>query len=98
MKRIVSCFVACSMPTDTPQPEMPGRKRRIGGGPMVGLILLLLPVLYVLGFGPAAWLSDHGYIPNSVARAFYFPLILLAEHVEPIKRVLVWYERLCVPR
>ena len=53
--------------------------------------LILLPVLYVLGSGPAAWLESHVPLPFSLLRTVYAPLGFVAELSEPIGNALDWY-------
>ena len=38
--------------------------------------VILLPVLYVLSFGPACWLSDRGYIPQVNVGEVYQPVTI----------------------
>lgn len=46
------------------QDQSPSRKPRIGGGPLVAVVLILLPILYVLSEGPVAGLVARGYLPQ----------------------------------
>lgn len=55
---------------DVVQPVRP--KRRIGGGPLVAVALILLPILYVLGVGPATWLFSRGYFGHAL-ESLYSP-------------------------
>jgi hypothetical protein len=63
-------------------------EKRGGSGCAIGLVLafLFLPVLYVLGVGPAAWLDFQFPQPSGVPliRAIYAPLELAAEF-QPIR-------------
>jgi hypothetical protein len=64
---------------------MPAEKQNSRAAPVVAssiVTLLLLPVLYVLSIGPAAWLIEHGYVSDASARWFYTPLGVLAERSE----------------
>jgi hypothetical protein len=55
------------------------------------IVLFCLMGIYYLSFGPACWMVDRGVLPLlSVARS-YRPLILVAQHVPPADRLLVWY-------
>lgn len=55
------------------------------------IALFCLMAFYYLSYGPACWMVDRGVLPLlTVARA-YRPLILLAGHVPPSERLLVWY-------
>jgi hypothetical protein len=70
------------------QPE-PGRI-----GPIVVVALLaLLPLLYVLSFGPAAWLWRHGYVSQRLVDIIYFPLTIVARHSVWVFEALSWYAR-----
>ena len=63
------------------------------GGPgcvIMGIIGFLLPVLYVLGIGPAAWLDDCSPNESQFLRAVYRPLIELAWHSQPLDQALNW--------
>lgn len=65
-------------------------------GPFAGCVYvatLLLPVLYVLSFGPACWLGNNGYLSDEV-KIVYVPLCLLAEYCPPVKGTLQWYVEL----
>lgn len=58
------------------------------------VVLLVIPLLYVLSIGPAAWLYDHIASPDmqEALEACYAPLILLIEHEVPgIGPALEWY-------
>jgi len=62
-------------------------------GPLVGCLTiaaLLAPPLYVLSFGPACWLGNHGYLPDEL-KYIYLPLALVAENCPPVKAALQWY-------
>ena len=69
----------------------PDEERGGLGYAIVGIALILLPVLYVLGVGPAVWL-DNCYL-NGIPflRAAYRPLTFLMECYEPIAHALDWY-------
>lgn len=55
--------------------------------------LILLPVVYVLGFGPARWLGNNGYLGDEV-KIVYVPLCLFAEYCPPVEGALQWYVEL----
>ena len=59
-----------------------------------GIVLITLPVLYVLGFGPAAWLAKSNPATEVWIVPIYFPLIALAEYCQPVDAVLTWYMEL----
>jgi hypothetical protein len=56
----------------------------------VVLLLLALPLLYVLSFGPVAAFYEHRDAPAAV-EAFYTPLIWLADAWQPAEDLLNWY-------
>ena len=68
-------------------------EKRGGSGCAIGLviILLLLPVLYVLGLGPAELLAAR--FPESVGflDVIYAPLAFVVDHCEPLGKSLDWY-------
>jgi hypothetical protein len=53
--------------------------------------MLLLPVLYVLSIGPAAWLCVKGYIDSDSSMAIYWPVLWLAGQSQAPKVALGWY-------
>ena len=67
--------------------------KRGGSGCAIGLVLvfLFLPVLYVLGVGPAVWLDNRYLNGIQFLRAAYRPLLILMERCEPIEIVIDWY-------
>jgi hypothetical protein len=76
---------------------MPAEKQNSRAAPVVAgfiVTLLLLPVLYVLSIGPAAWLIEHGYLSDEAARWFYSPLVALAERSEFLSVWLMRYVEL----
>lgn len=70
-------------------------EKRGGAGCTIGLVLMLLflPVLYVLGVGPAAWFDSRLPPPSGspFIRTIYEPLQYLADRCEPIDSVIHWY-------
>jgi len=67
-----------------------------GCGIWLVLVLLFLPVLYVLGLGPAAWLAKHYPAAENTLGILYFPLMFLAKNCSPIESGLLWYTKLWV--
>jgi hypothetical protein len=62
-------------------------------GPFVGCFaaaILLAPIAYVLSVGPATWLHDRGYLPDS-AGMIYMPLAAIADVCKPIDQFFEWY-------
>lgn len=73
---------------------MEEREQKRGGARCAigcGVLLILVPVLYVLSLGPAVWIGDHYELTRDVITAVYYPLFLLAKRFEPIKQMLDWY-------
>jgi hypothetical protein len=52
---------------------------------------MILPVLYVLGLGPAALLVKHDPSTEAWLGPIYYPLSILAEKCSPLEIVLTWY-------
>lgn len=74
------------------------RTRRGWGVWIAGLVLL--PLLYVLSIGPAAWLLDHGYMSEPVEEAltvFYTPLVLVYDSNQTFEVALDAYLSLWQP-
>jgi hypothetical protein len=70
-------------------------EKRGGSGWAIGCLLvglLILPLLYVIGVGPAAWFDSLLPQPTGspLIRALYAPLVYAAEY-EPIGRAIHWY-------
>ncbi len=61
-------------------------------------LLIGLPVLYVLSFPPACWLTAHRYfISESTASSLYRPILLSAAHAPLLEKPLTWWGSLGVP-
>src|SRR5689334_5546562 len=61
--------------------------------------VLLLPTLYVIGFGPAIWLVNHFQPLGRPVSAVYWPLGRVATDLEgPKLGPLRWYVSVCVAR
>ena len=58
---------------------------------IIGVVLILLPVLYVLGIGPANWLVGHYPATRGPLSVIYTPVGIVAENCEPIANALEWY-------
>ena len=58
---------------------------------IVGVIGVMLPVLYVLGLGPAAYLGDRFPATYDFVRAIYEPLGFAGRNCQPIRTALDWY-------
>ena len=61
----------------------------------VGLSLLV-PVVYTLSIGPAAWLATRGYIADRTFNTFYAPLAWAFAAIPDSKRWFSWYLELWV--
>jgi hypothetical protein len=73
---------------------MDAREEKKGGrGCAIGLVvmLLLLPVLYVLSFGPVYAIAVRFPATKEFLAAVYRPVIYLGEHFEPMRGVFDWY-------
>ena len=57
----------------------------------LALLLILLPVLYVLSTGPAAWLWAHGYISEDALGVLYAPLNFACDCSEGVAVLFDWY-------
>ncbi len=62
-------------------------------------ILLALPLLYVLSFGPAAWLVRAGHVSDETMLWGYGPILRMAANSRQgsIETVTLWYAGLTVP-
>lgn len=61
----------------------------------VTVALVVLPLLYVLAFGPAMWIDGSDRLPRWTRRplyTFYIPMIWLwNEGPGPVRRLVRWY-------
>lgn len=60
---------------------------------LVAVALVLLPMLYVLGLGPAVLLHKQG-IAQKPIEIIYAPLEFAAEFLGPLRHPLDWYVEL----
>ena len=60
------------------------------------IVLAVLPILYVLSVGPAAWLISEDYISNDSAELFYAPIIAVAESNSWLQGTFEHYIRLFI--
>lgn len=58
------------------------------------LMLVLLPMLYVLSYGPVGVLATNGYISGSAFEVVYQPLMWACGYCTPLWNFLVWYDSL----
>jgi hypothetical protein len=71
--------------------------------PWIVALLIGLPVLYVVSFGPACWLTSQRYgwskLQPHRAMIIYYPLGALAAKRDTIhSRCLCWWMTLAIPR
>jgi hypothetical protein len=77
--------------------DKPARRERASGvalATVLVVVLFLLPFLYVLSIGPAAWLVHTGRLNDdegSFAVRFYTPLIWAADTCQPVDYSIQWY-------
>jgi hypothetical protein len=82
------------MPDQTKRQQGPllwlaGRSRRF----WIVTLLLLLPALYVVSFGPACWLCNNRYLDGEIAWLIYRPITwLVVRGPAPIRRAIWWWE------
>jgi hypothetical protein len=59
---------------------------------LIAIAIVLLPLLYVLSFGPVIWLVKHRYLPDAAALStIYLPLQFAADQFPAFERSLKWY-------
>jgi hypothetical protein len=71
--------------------EREKEKRGGAGAVLIGVILALLPIVYLLSSGPGVWLIKHGYLSETVFKMIYYPLIFLGNKFDWIGNSLNWY-------
>ena len=70
-------------------------QKRSGAGCFIcGVVLILLPVLYVLGIGPAAWMSEAYPATEQRWGLAYAPVLIICEHIQPVGDIVDWYMEL----
>ena len=57
----------------------------------MGMIGFIVPVLYVLGVGPANWVGRHYPATQDFLQVIYFPLNIAVAFLPPLARALGWY-------
>jgi len=69
------------------------QKRGGGSGCAIGCLLMffLLPMLYLLGLGPAVWMSNRYPATMGFWQLVYAPFGFLHEHSQVAREVLDWY-------
>ena len=73
--------------------DMKNDRKESGGGCAVLVVvgLAMLPILYILGIGPAYWLTIHGFLSEEIANGFYYPLNYLGERSQLFHDSVEWY-------
>ena len=66
-------------------------KSRGSGLLLISVIGLMVPVLYVLGIGPAYAIAIRYPATKNFLAAVYRPVIYAGEHCEPIRGLFDWY-------
>jgi general stress protein CsbA len=61
-------------------------------------LVVLLPALYVLGSGPAAWLVIYDRISMDAYQTVYAPLVNAESQFETVWYVSRWYRELFIPK
>ena len=76
---------------------MSERENKSGGtGCFIVGAVLLIPVLYVLGIGPAAWISVMYPATEKTLGAAYSPLLTLSANFRPVGEVVDGYIKLWI--
>lgn len=60
----------------------------------VKVLAVVLPLVYVVSFGPMCRLALLNVVPFSWLRTIYLPLRVAREHT-PLKYPLEWYVKIC---
>jgi hypothetical protein len=69
------------------------RKSRGRGAVIAGMVLILLPVLYILSTGPVLWLWSNSYLSNEAIKTAYTPLFSVIARSEWAKEAFVGTSR-----
>ena len=67
------------------------------GGPgcaSTGIVLILLPVLYLLGIGPSSAIARNWPVTSDLVRALYWPVTVVTDRFLPFQFALDWYVKL----
>lgn len=61
-------------------------------------LIFILPILYLLSFGPVVGLQMRGYLPEGPVRAIYHPIVVLHDRAgPPISTMLERYLKIFEP-
>ena len=68
-------------------------EKRGGSVVAIGCVLMLVcvPVVYVLGLGPAAYIADKFPATYNFIHVVYAPISSLGANCQPVHKVIVWY-------
>lgn len=69
-------------------------KRGGSGCAITGIALILLPVLYMLGIGPASALAKNWPVTSDLVRTLYLPVTVVTDRFLPFQYALDWYIQL----
>jgi hypothetical protein len=73
-------------------------RKKSGVWPWIAATLIGLPLLYVLSFPPACWLTARRYfISESTVSSFYRPVLWSAAQATLLETAVVWWGSLGVP-
>lgn len=77
---------------------MAGMKRSSGAAPIsIGIVLVVLPMLYLLAFGPAVYLFESDVISEDTLLTAYAPVAWLVDKSETFGKFIEWYCWLWTP-
>ena len=71
-------------------------ERRFPTLAVVLCVVIVLPMIYVLSYGPASWLVQHSYMSIRVFTVAYWPVNWICSHNEMASAIVEWYELLWV--
>jgi len=71
-------------------------ERRSSTAVVVLCMVIVLPVAYVLSYGPASWLVQHSYMSIRAFMFIYWPIAWSCNQSEALGAAIDWYELLWV--
>lgn len=74
-----------------------GKPRKKAGAIVALVLLLIVPVLYVLSYGPAWGLLIEERLSEEIFYMFYAPLRLACAICTPFENFIKWYVAWCNP-
>ena len=73
--------------------------RKPGASFWAVLTLVLAPILWILGFGPAVWLTAQGCIESTVVERVYGPILAASlDSPKPVTHLIEWWGSLGLRR